>query len=190
MGFVTFNRHVKAFVTQSCPTFSDPMEDSSVHGILQARILKWIASYSLFHGIFLTQESNPVSFNAEGFFTVWNTREAPLTGKTLLTRWSHNVTMMWLSCIMKVFSVTVEIYSNDKINVEANSFSATTLNSLLEKKQLLKSSCLIGIFYWSFSPLGVETEWLIQGKKLYSSVSQTPRGLIYIPTSNKQRYGQ
>ena len=59
---------------------------------------------------------------------------------------------------MKVFSPTVEIYSKDKINVEANNFSATTLNSLLEKKKmLLKSSCLVGISYWSFSPLGVET---------------------------------
>ena len=34
-------------VTQSCPTFCDPMDysqpDSSIHGILQARILEWIA---------------------------------------------------------------------------------------------------------------------------------------------------
>ena len=34
-------------VTQSCPTLFDPMDfsppGSSVHGILQARILKWIA---------------------------------------------------------------------------------------------------------------------------------------------------
>ena len=32
-------------VTQSCPTLSDPMDcslpDSSVHGILQARVLEW-----------------------------------------------------------------------------------------------------------------------------------------------------
>ena len=34
-------------VLQSCPTLCDPMDynppDSSVHGILQARILEWIA---------------------------------------------------------------------------------------------------------------------------------------------------
>ena len=34
-------------VTQSCPTLCDPMDcsppDSSVHGILQARILEWVA---------------------------------------------------------------------------------------------------------------------------------------------------
>ena len=34
-------------VAQSCPTLCDPMDcshpDSSVHGILQARILEWVA---------------------------------------------------------------------------------------------------------------------------------------------------
>ena len=34
-------------VTQSCPTFCDPMDcsppGSSVHGIFQARILEWVA---------------------------------------------------------------------------------------------------------------------------------------------------
>ena len=34
-------------VAQSCPTFCDPMDcslpGSSVHGILQARILEWVA---------------------------------------------------------------------------------------------------------------------------------------------------
>ena len=34
-------------VAQSCPTFCDPMDcsppDSSIHGILQARILEWVA---------------------------------------------------------------------------------------------------------------------------------------------------
>ena len=33
---------VKVKVTQSCPTLCDPM-NSTVHGILQARILKWVA---------------------------------------------------------------------------------------------------------------------------------------------------
>ena len=38
---------LKVLVTQSCPTLFDPMDcsspGSSVHGILQARILKWVA---------------------------------------------------------------------------------------------------------------------------------------------------
>ena len=39
--------HLKVLVTQSCLTLCDPMDYSlpvsSVHGILQARILEWIA---------------------------------------------------------------------------------------------------------------------------------------------------
>ena len=41
----TFKMYVK--VAQSCPIFCDPMDSSppgsSVHGILQARILEWVA---------------------------------------------------------------------------------------------------------------------------------------------------
>ena len=34
--------NVKVKVAQSCPTLCDPM-DYTVHGILQARILEWVA---------------------------------------------------------------------------------------------------------------------------------------------------
>ena len=54
---------MKVKVTQSCPTLCDPMEcslpGSSVHGILQARILEWVASCSLLQWIFPTQGLNP-----------------------------------------------------------------------------------------------------------------------------------
>ena len=47
---------------QSCPTLCDPVDcsppGSSVHGILQARILEWVAIPSS-EGIFPTQGSNP-----------------------------------------------------------------------------------------------------------------------------------
>ena len=40
---------VKALVSQSCPTLCDPMDyspsGSSIHGILQARILEWVAIF-------------------------------------------------------------------------------------------------------------------------------------------------
>ena len=46
---------------QSCLTLCNPMDCSppgfSVHGILQARILEWVAT--VLQGIFLTQGSNP-----------------------------------------------------------------------------------------------------------------------------------
>ena len=49
---------VKVKVAQSCPTLCSPM-DYTVHGILQARVLEWVASCSLLQGIFPTQGSNP-----------------------------------------------------------------------------------------------------------------------------------
>ena len=45
----------KMKVAQSCLTLCDPM-DYTVHGILQARILEWVA---LFRRIFPIQGSNP-----------------------------------------------------------------------------------------------------------------------------------
>ena len=44
-------------VAQSCLTLYDPM-DYTVHGILQARILEWVA-FSFLQGILATQGSNP-----------------------------------------------------------------------------------------------------------------------------------
>ena len=44
-------------VSQSCPTLCDPM-DYTVHRILQARILEWVA-FPFSGGIFPTQGSNP-----------------------------------------------------------------------------------------------------------------------------------
>ena len=49
-------------VTQSCPALCDPIDcsppGSSVHGILQVRILEWVA-ISFSGGILPTQGSNP-----------------------------------------------------------------------------------------------------------------------------------
>ena len=53
---------VLCWVTQSCPTLCNPMDcnppGSSVHGILQARILEG-SCHALPQGVFLTQRSNP-----------------------------------------------------------------------------------------------------------------------------------
>ena len=67
-------------VAQSRLILCDPMDcsppGSSVHGILQARILKWVAiSYS--RGSSPPRDWTRVSCIAGRFFTVWTTREAP-----------------------------------------------------------------------------------------------------------------
>ena len=49
---------------------------SRIHGILQARILEWVA-ISFFRGYSQHRDWNWVSLIASGFFTIWATREAP-----------------------------------------------------------------------------------------------------------------
>ena len=77
-------------VAQLCPTLCDPMDcsrpGSLVHGILQAKILEWVA-------IPFSRSSQPRdrtqgSHTAVGFFTIWATREAqapPLNGISFLS---------------------------------------------------------------------------------------------------------
>ena len=75
-----FLHSYKVLVIQFCLTLRDPMEysppGSSVHGILQARILEWVTIP------FSRRSSQPrdytqVSCIEGGFFTVRATREAP-----------------------------------------------------------------------------------------------------------------
>ena len=61
-------------VTQSCPTLCDPV-DCTVHGILQARILEWVAIRSC-RGSSQPRDQTQVSHIAGRFFTSWATREA------------------------------------------------------------------------------------------------------------------
>ena len=57
----------KVQVTQSCPTLYDPV-DYTVHGILQARILEWVA-FPFSRGSSQPRDRNQVSIIAGRFFT-------------------------------------------------------------------------------------------------------------------------
>ena len=63
----------KVQVAQSCLTLCDPM-DYTVRGILQARILEWVA-FPFSRGSSLPRDRTQVSHIAGGFLTVWATRE-------------------------------------------------------------------------------------------------------------------
>ena len=69
-------------VTQSCPTFSGPMDcsppGSSVHGIFQARILEWVA-ISFSRGSSQPRDWTQVSCIAGRCFNLWATREGRQT---------------------------------------------------------------------------------------------------------------
>ena len=64
----------KVNVAQSCPTLCNPM-DYTVHGILQAKILEWVA-VPFSKGSSQPRDQTQVSRIAGRFFTSWDTKEA------------------------------------------------------------------------------------------------------------------
>ena len=65
-------------IAQSCPTLCDPMDCIyiySVHGILQARILEWVA-FPVSRKSSQPRDQTQVSHVAGRYFTSWATREA------------------------------------------------------------------------------------------------------------------
>ena len=77
---------VLCLVGQLCPTLCNPMDCSapgfSVCGILQARILEWVAMPSS-RGSSQPRDRTQGSHTAGRFFTVWSTRELPTFGNSL-----------------------------------------------------------------------------------------------------------
>ena len=70
---VPFHAPSEVKVVQSCPTLCDPM-NYTVHGILQARILEWVA-FPFSRGSSQPKDQAQVSCMAGGFFTSGATRE-------------------------------------------------------------------------------------------------------------------
>ena len=65
---------IEVKVAQSCLTLCNPM-DYTVHGILQARILEWVA-FPFSGGSFQPRDQSQVSFITGRFFTHRTIREA------------------------------------------------------------------------------------------------------------------
>ena len=65
---------MKVRVSQSCPTLCDPM-GYTVHGILQARILEWVA-FPFSGGSSQPRDRIQISHITGRFFTSWATKEA------------------------------------------------------------------------------------------------------------------
>ena len=65
---------MKVLVAQLCPTLCDP-RDSTVHGILQVRILEWVA-FPFSRGSIQPRDRTQVSHIVGRFFTSSATREA------------------------------------------------------------------------------------------------------------------
>ena len=78
---------VQVLVAQLCPTLCDPMgyssPGSSVHEILQARILEWVVISSS-RGTTRPRDWTQVSCITGRFFTIWATRGRPSWAQKLL----------------------------------------------------------------------------------------------------------
>ena len=106
-----FERKWKVSVTQSCLTLCNPMNcsplGSSVYGILQSRILEWVA-ISSFRGSSGPRDWNCISWGsciADRFFTIWATRKGAVSlSSSVKGRWElpyHSGEIkMRLACIM------------------------------------------------------------------------------------------
>ena len=103
-SFPCISGAVLCLVAQLCLILCDPIAcsspGSSVHGILQARILEWVAIPSS-RKSFQPRNQTQVSCIAGEFFTVWATKEAPCVG----LRWKNNSNRKtyWLGSVKTVF---------------------------------------------------------------------------------------
>ena len=103
-------------VAQSCPTLCDPMDysppGSSVHGILQERIVEWV-TIPFFRESSRPRDQTWVSCISGRFFTIWATREeyhivylksaetlSVLTTHTKVTVWSDGYILINLTVVI------------------------------------------------------------------------------------------
>ena len=90
MEYTHTHRRRRSEVAQSSPSVCDPMDcsppGSSIHGILQARILGWVAISSS-RGSSPPRDWTQVSRIVGRCFTLWATREAKVKVKSLSRVW-------------------------------------------------------------------------------------------------------
>ena len=112
-------------VSKSCPTLCDAMDcspaGSSVHGILQARILEWV-SISFSRGSSQPRNWTWVSCIAGRFFTNWAMREAHIHTHTYICK----ILFMLLLC----FKLSTTFYSSeDKVQNSLLLFSHSVVSN-------------------------------------------------------------
>ena len=116
---------------QSCPTLSDlvdhSLSDSSVHGILQARILEWVVMPSS------RQSSWPGDWTwvfciAGRFFTMWATREVPPTSRAGFFPW-HWVLLLISIAVTNTLGGPWKALFPESLGTGALNFGLQTNNS-------------------------------------------------------------
>ena len=92
-------------VAQSCPTLCNPM-DYTVHGILQARILEWVA-FPFYRGSSQPRDQTQVSCMAGGLFTSWAKREAQIAVEL-----AHKTTGMLMGRVRLIHWFFLSLYKH------------------------------------------------------------------------------
>ena len=90
---------VKMKVTQSCPTLWNPM-DYTFHGILQARILEWVA-IPFSRGYSQPRDQTQLPLIAGRFFTDWATMD--ILAYSTFGYWMCCMNICVLSCFTRVW---------------------------------------------------------------------------------------
>ena len=123
---------VCVLVVQSCPTFCDPMDcsptGSSVHEILQASKLEWVA-IPFSRGSSCPRDQIWVSRITSIFFTIWTTREAQ--GATPFIRISKEPIVTTLPPKLKNYwqGVSLASHVDSRTMVEVGSFPSPIVMS-------------------------------------------------------------
>ena len=101
-----------AKLLQSCPTLCDPMDSSSpgsaIPGILQARVLEWVA-ISFPRGSSQPSDWTRVSCIVGGCFTIWATQAACVTNLDCILK-SRDITLSTKVHLVKAMAFPVVIY--------------------------------------------------------------------------------
>ena len=112
---------------------------SSVHGILQTRILEWVAM-PFSRGSSQPRDPTQIFSIAGGFFTVWATREAWSSALTVRVSWLRKcVTRLASSC--RHSSVSIKCWWIKSSAVAFNSGQSRHSASTLKLRQFEASAC-------------------------------------------------
>ena len=118
-----YNRKKENEVSQSCPTLCNPMDycsppGSSIHGILQARILEWVA-IAFSRGSSWPRDRTQVSHIAGRHFNLWATREVLMYNrwpeiligwiKIIVTKGSFSKAYLWYVCVFVLMHLCLQI---------------------------------------------------------------------------------
>ena len=153
-----------SIVSDSCDPMDYSLPGSSVHGILQARILEWVA-ISFSRGSSLPKNQTQVSCIAGRFFTDWAMREAPsimvFSNESVLhIRWPK----YWSSASASVLPMNTQDWSplgwTGWISLLSKGLSRVFSNTTVQKYQFFNAQL-------SLQPNSHIHTWLLEKSKLW-----------------------